>query len=127
MPFDKREEWSFAITATDQDSGANAAITYGIIDGDLADVFTINQESGEIRATQTFDPVMFPMFTLTVQATDGGTPTTRNEQTTVLINVDIDPSATTPCGSTATLHSVKTILYLLLPSLVLLVSAALWM
>ena len=123
LPFDELDEWSYMVTATDQDSGANGTITYQIIDGDVAKIFTINAESGEIRVTGTFDREMFPSFTLTVQAIDGGTPTARNGQATVMINV----GSSSPCGSTATLHSVKLLLYLVLPLLVLLVSATLWM
>ena len=137
LSFDTLKEWFVTVRATDQDSGANASITYSIIGGNEGGILTINAESGEIRVAETFNPEKFPIFNLTVQATDGGIPT-RNGQARVSITIDTDTSTiastaattsvlSTPCGSTATLHSVKLLLYPLLPLLVLLISAAIRM
>lgn len=112
------KKWSTTVAATDADSGSNAAITYSITDGgDVAKIFSINSTSGEIRATGTLDEGK-SSFVLPVQAMDGGTPT-RNGQAIVVITV--------PCDSKAMLHSAKPLLYLLLPSLVLLVLTILGM
>ena len=142
LPSDAQKEWSFTVTATDRDSGSNAAITYSIIERDVAEIFSIDAESGEIHVTCMIDTEKFPSFTLTVQATDGGTPTRLSGQATVMITVDTGTTTSTTatlifigdiggtttatsCGSAASLHNVKLFLYPLLPLLMLLVSAAL--
>jgi hypothetical protein len=117
LPFGKLTEWYTRVLAMDQDSGSNAAITYNITDGDLAGIFTINSTTGEIHATGTaLEAGKFSTFVLTVNATDGGTPT-RNGQAAVVLIV--------PCSSKASRHSTEILLYPLLASLALLVSAVL--
>ncbi len=113
LPSGALTEWSTRVVATDQDSGSNAAITYNITDGNAAKIFTINSTTGEIRATGI---AKYSAFILTVNATDGGTPT-RNGQAAVVIIA--------PCDSKASRHSAKLLLYPLLSSLVLIVSATL--
>ena len=137
LPSDAQKEWSFTVIATDRDSGSNGTITYSISSGNEAGLFTINPESGEIRVEESFDAEKFPKFTLTVQGMDGTLQDKfRNMgQATVTINVDNGSTTSTgaasdestPYGSTASLHSLKLLLYPLLPSLVLLVSATLGM
>ena len=138
LPFDALNEWSTTVTATDRDSGTNAAIIYSIIDGDVAKIFSINPESGQIKisTTGTFDSEEYSKFTLTVQATDRE----NSDQATVVITVDTGTSTSTSAtiyGTTDTSdleecstaftarHSLKLFLYPLLPSLVLLLSAVL--
>ena len=118
LPSGALTDWSTTVLATDQDSGSNAAITYNIADGDTVRIFTINANTGEIGAMGTLDSGKFSNFVLTVNATDGGTPT-RNGQVAVVIFV--------PCSSKAPHHSAKLPLYPLLASLTLLVSTALGM
>ena len=118
LPSGALTDWSTTVLATDQDSGSNAAITYSITDGDTAGIFTINVTNGEIGAMGTLDSGKFSNFILTVNATDGGTPT-RNGQVAVVIFI--------PCSSKAPHHSAKLPLYALLASLTLLVSTALGM
>ena len=131
LPYNELEEWSTVVTATDQDIGSNAAITYSVTDGDTAGIFTIDAESGNITITGMLNTNESSSFSLTVQATDGGIPQ-NTAQAIVMITVDTGSSTTTATdrlgGSNwASRHSAKLPLYTLLASLALLVSATLGM
>ncbi len=133
LPYKELDVWSTVVTATDEDSGRNAAITYSITDGDAAGIFTIDADSGNISVSGMLDPEESLSFSLTVQATDGE----NTGQAAVVIIVDTGSSTTstaatsrdvfnTPDGpSGASRHSAKLLLYPLLSSLALLVSATL--
>ena len=127
LPYNELEEWSTVVTATDRDIGSNAAITYSITGGDTEGVFTIDADSGNITVAGMLDPEESSSFNLTVQATDGGTSQNR-AQAIVMITVGTSSSTTTVAGlggsNRASHHSVKLLLYPLLASLALLVSAA---
>ena len=129
LPYNELEEWSTVVTATDQDIGSNAAITYSVTDGDTAGIFTIDAESGNITITGMLNTNESSSFNLTVQATDGGIPQ-NTAQAIVMITVDTGSSTTTAIdrlgGSNwASRHSAKLPLYALLASLTLLVLATL--
>ena len=124
LPYNELEEWSTVVTATDRDIGSNAAITYSITGGDTEGVFTIDADSGNITVAGMLDPEESSSFNLTVQATDGE----NRAQAIVMITVGTSSSTTTVAGlggsNRASRHSAKLLLYPLLASLALLVSAA---
>lgn len=80
---------SGTITATDADSGANAALTYSIYGGSGQTSFTIDAASGVIStaASPGLDHENRQVHTLLIRAVDGGTPA-RTGQTVVKINVN---------------------------------------
>jgi protocadherin Fat 1/2/3 len=132
LPYEELDVWSTMVTATDQDSGSNAAITYSITDGDAAEIFTIDKDGGNISVSGMLDPEEHSSFSLTVQAMDGE----NTAQAVVVIIVDTGSSATSTAATVTILmtsdgpngasrHSAKLLLYPLLSSLALLVSAIL--
>ncbi|XP_071953449.1 cadherin-23-like [Antedon mediterranea] len=67
---------SFVVTvaANDEDAGANGEVAYSIIDGNIGDVFIIDQQSGTISTGKLLyeqNPQIFN-FQLVVKAMDGG-------------------------------------------------------
>ncbi len=64
------------VVSTDFDSGANGVRTYSIMGGNGASAFSINSSTGQITVADSsqLDFESNPLFTLTVQVTDGGTP-----------------------------------------------------
>ncbi|TSK45899.1 Protocadherin gamma-A11 [Bagarius yarrelli] len=69
----------FAVTATDKDSGNNARISYFLEDFSVNGVsassyISVNAESGEILAIQSFDFEQTKEFNIRVKAQDGGNP-----------------------------------------------------
>ncbi|CAD5124818.1 DgyrCDS13080 [Dimorphilus gyrociliatus] len=87
---------SGTITATDADSGANAALTYSIYGGTGQTSFVINAATGAIStaASPGLDHENRQIHALLIRAVDGGTPA-KTGQTVVNINVN-DVNDNTP-------------------------------
>ncbi|XP_029020487.2 LOW QUALITY PROTEIN: protocadherin Fat 2 [Betta splendens] len=61
------------LTASDRDLGRDGVVRYHIYEGSGLGVFTINEETGVIRTTETLDRESVPHYWLSVYATDLGT------------------------------------------------------
>ncbi|KAK2848766.1 hypothetical protein Q5P01_008600 [Channa striata] len=61
------------LTASDKDLGRDGVVRYHIYDGSGLGVFTIDEETGVIRTTETLDRETVPHYWLSVYATDLGT------------------------------------------------------
>ncbi|XP_066533752.1 protocadherin-16 [Hoplias malabaricus] len=80
------------VTATDQDSGENAKVTYRVVSS--KDMFAINPRNGTLFINQKveFDPE-HPSFLVVIEACDGGTPS-MTALTTVQVHVtDVNDNA----------------------------------
>ena len=65
----------FVVKATDADLGTNAKITYSIVNNPpYSGWFSINAHTGDIFATRKIDREVNPLATITIKATDNGTP-----------------------------------------------------
>ncbi|XP_026213258.1 protocadherin Fat 2 isoform X2 [Anabas testudineus] len=61
------------LTASDKDLGRDGVVRYHIYEGSGLGVFTIDEETGVIRTTETLDRETVPHYWLSVYATDLGT------------------------------------------------------
>nr|XP_043896880.1 protocadherin Fat 2 [Solea senegalensis] len=61
------------LTASDKDAGRDGVVRYHIHEGSGLGVFTIDEETGVIRTTETLDRETAPHYWLSVYATDLGT------------------------------------------------------
>ncbi len=78
----------FQVNATDQDIGTNAEVEYQLVTtNSTSGRFSINNSSGEIFTTSTFDRELDSLFVLTVQAVDKGLSPLTGEAS-VLIHVE---------------------------------------
>ncbi|NXO64370.1 CELR3 protein, partial [Phainopepla nitens] len=78
------------LSATDQDAGANAFITYQIIDQQpptSSPMFLIDSSTGQLSLNQQLDYEIINEFEVKVQASDGGQPTLSSE-TLVVVHVE---------------------------------------
>ncbi|XP_078532937.1 protocadherin Fat 4 [Lissotriton helveticus] len=75
-----------AVSAVDKDSGPNGQLDYSIIDGNKEHFFSINRGSGELRSTRPLDREKIAQYTLTVRASDKGSPSL-SSTAKVLVNV----------------------------------------
>uniref|UniRef100_A0A670YLY7 FAT atypical cadherin 4 n=1 Tax=Pseudonaja textilis TaxID=8673 RepID=A0A670YLY7_PSETE len=74
------------VAAVDNDNGPNGQLNYEIINGNIENSFTIHHTTGEIRSVRPLDRERVGQYTLTVKASDRGTPT-QSAVVQVLINV----------------------------------------
>uniref|UniRef100_A0A8C6VQJ7 FAT atypical cadherin 4 n=1 Tax=Naja naja TaxID=35670 RepID=A0A8C6VQJ7_NAJNA len=74
------------VAAVDNDNGPNGQLNYEIINGNIENSFTIHHTTGEIRSVRPLDREQVGQYTLTVKASDRGTPT-QSAVVQVLINV----------------------------------------
>lgn len=75
------------VRARDEDTGSNAAILYSITNnGGANSVFRIGQSSGSITVDKTLDRETVQQYSLTIQASDQGSPP-KTDQATVRITV----------------------------------------
>ncbi|XP_053317380.1 protocadherin Fat 4 [Spea bombifrons] len=75
-----------AVSARDKDSGSNGQIDYTIVDGNKDGYFHINRVTGEVRSTRPLDREKVSQHTLTIKASDRGTPL-QSSIVKVIINV----------------------------------------
>ena len=73
------------VTATDNDAGTNAQLTYSITSGNQDKKFVINNK-GEVRATQELDFEDTSSYTLRIKVQDGGSPS-KSDTTTLTVTV----------------------------------------
>ncbi|XP_064610099.1 protocadherin Fat 1-like isoform X2 [Liolophura sinensis] len=74
------------VLATSRDVGINAVITYSIVAGNELGKFTVGPSTGVIRVDKMLDHEASREFFLTVQASDGGSPTLSN---TAVVNINV--------------------------------------
>uniref|UniRef100_A0A8D2PXE3 FAT atypical cadherin 4 n=1 Tax=Zosterops lateralis melanops TaxID=1220523 RepID=A0A8D2PXE3_ZOSLA len=74
------------VAAVDRDSGLNGQLNYEIIEGNTENSFSINRATGEIRSVRPLDREKLSQYTLTVKASDKGTPL---QSTTVKVVINI--------------------------------------
>ena len=74
-----------SVTASDPDNGANGTITYSLLN-DFQSIFNITQ-TGDIIITEALDREAISSYTLTVVASDNGSPDKQSSSATVLVNV----------------------------------------
>lgn len=75
------------VRARDEDAGTNAAIRYSIVNGDgVNQVFQIGENSGAITVDRSLDREKVSQYSLTIQASDQGSPP-KTDRTTVRITV----------------------------------------
>ena len=72
--------------AVDLDEGRNGTVTYALISG-MEEGFTINSQSGEIRAHREFDREERASYILTVEATDNGVPNRLSSMAEVTVEI----------------------------------------
>ncbi|XP_069780628.1 protocadherin Fat 1a isoform X4 [Narcine bancroftii] len=74
------------VIADDSDGPSNNQIHYSIINGNQGSPFTIDNIKGEIKVAQHLDREKISGYTLTVQASDNGSPSQFN---TTTVNIDV--------------------------------------
>ena len=65
------------VYATDQDQDANGRVSYALTSGNTGDAFDINNRTGMITVKGVIDRENIKQYSLTVQAEDGGHPSSR--------------------------------------------------
>ncbi|KAJ7405115.1 Protocadherin Fat 3 [Willisornis vidua] len=80
------EQSIITVMADDADGPSNNRIHYTIIDGNQGNPFTIDPTRGEIKVTRLLDREKISGYTLTVQASDNGSPPRLN---TTTVNIDV--------------------------------------
>ncbi|XP_071411660.1 protocadherin Fat 4-like [Pithys albifrons albifrons] len=74
------------VAAVDRDSGLNGQLNYEIIEGNTENSFSINRATGEIRSVRPLDREKLSQYTLTIKASDKGTPL---QSTTIKVIINI--------------------------------------
>ncbi|XP_039632260.1 protocadherin Fat 1 [Polypterus senegalus] len=101
------------LTANDPDAKENSVLKYSILKGEnenrtLSELFSINQDNGNIYALQSFDYEMETSFTFRVEATDSGNPPLSSSVTVTITVLDVNDNSPIivspwrPHGSVAT-------------------------
>ncbi|XP_074848983.1 protocadherin Fat 1 isoform X2 [Carettochelys insculpta] len=80
------EQSVITVMADDADGPSNNHIHYSIIDGNQGGPFTIDPVKGEVKVTKLLDREEISGYTLTVQASDNGSPSKVN---TTTVNIDV--------------------------------------
>ena len=78
------------VSAYDNDIGVNSEISYSIMPGTDSSHFSINSTSGEIYLRDNFDREIQDLFSITVIATDAGTPPLTGDVNVSIIVLDIN-------------------------------------
>ena len=83
------------VMASDDDVGSNSEVEYSIVQGNFNSVFAIGRDSGEISvaSSMSLDRERAPIITLSVTATDGGSPQTSNTSLVAIELLDINDNA----------------------------------
>lgn len=81
------------VYATDQDQDANGRVSYAITSGNTGNAFEINNQTGMITVKGVIDRENIKQYSLTVQAEDGGHPSSR-KVSSVTKQRRIDPRKT---------------------------------
>ena len=97
------------LSATDQDIGDNAKLTYSIVSGAGKDFFTINPSTGKITLAKKPDYETRSQYTLGLKVEDGGKPSPRSDTTNLQVRItDVNeaPYFKAPCA-TSCQHSIQ--------------------
>ena len=81
------------MVATDDDHGSDGTIIYTIIDGNSEERFQIDPKSGVIVLRKLLDRETTAMYSLTVQATDQGSPSMSSTAAVNLTILDVNDNA----------------------------------
>uniref|UniRef100_G1PYB3 Cadherin domain-containing protein n=1 Tax=Myotis lucifugus TaxID=59463 RepID=G1PYB3_MYOLU len=82
------------VTATDQDEGINAEITYSFkIPGDVGSTFTLDHQSGEIKSKNPIDFEISSSYTIIMEAKDGGGMATKCKIILEILVLDVNDNA----------------------------------
>ena len=81
------------MAATDDDHGSDGLIVFTFIDGNSEGRFQIDPKSGVIELRKQLDRETTEMYSLTVQATDQGTPSLSSAVTVNVTVLDINDNA----------------------------------
>ena len=65
------------VYATDQDQDVNGRVSYAITSGNAGDAFEIDNQTGKVTVKRAIDRENIKEYSLTVQAEDGGHPSSR--------------------------------------------------
>ena len=81
------------LTASDEDSGINAKVTFKIESGDPNGMFTIDQTAGAITTAKLVDHEKADFYELVIKATDGGNPSqsSRSFVKVIIANLNDNP------------------------------------
>uniref|UniRef100_A0A5K3FCI1 Cadherin domain-containing protein n=2 Tax=Mesocestoides corti TaxID=53468 RepID=A0A5K3FCI1_MESCO len=82
----------FTLTAIDLDEGENATITYSLL-SPQDNIFTINNETGEVSLSQPLDYEKQTQHNFTIVAVDGGSPALTGSITVTLFVDDVNDNA----------------------------------
>ncbi|MGH0159301.1 UNVERIFIED_CONTAM: hypothetical protein FKN15_036964 [Acipenser sinensis] len=91
------------VMADDADGPSNNHIHYSIVNGNQGSPFTIDSVSGEVKVARWLDREKISGYTLTVQATDNGSPPKSN---TTTINIDVSDVNDNPPAFSQANHSI---------------------
>ncbi|MGH0176874.1 UNVERIFIED_CONTAM: hypothetical protein FKN15_016909 [Acipenser sinensis] len=91
------------VIAEDADGPSNNHIHYSIVNGNQGSPFTIDSVSGEVKVARWLDREKISGYTLTVQATDTGSPPKSN---TTTINIDVSDVNDNPPAFSQANHSI---------------------
>ena len=80
------------VTATDEDEGSNADLSFFIVSGNSGGVFSIRAD-GTLRTIAALDYESRVQYNLIVEAHDGGTPTLIASTTVIITITDINDNA----------------------------------
>ncbi|XP_043917634.1 protocadherin Fat 4 [Protopterus annectens] len=81
------------VSAADKDSGHNAELEYTIVDGNRGSSFAIARATGDIRSTRPLDREKDAEYTLTVKATDKGSPPRSSTAKVTVRVLDVNDNA----------------------------------
>lgn len=73
------------VYATDQDQGENGYVTYKITGGNTGDVFQVDNQTGVVSVKGSIDRERISEYSLTIQAEDGGHPSSRKVRFDILL------------------------------------------
>ncbi|XP_021371826.1 cadherin-23-like isoform X5 [Mizuhopecten yessoensis] len=94
-----------SVQASDADDGNDGVLTYSIIGGNSEARFGIGTTTGEIYLTLALDYETTTSYSLTVQATDGGSPTDSATSAVTVTVTDVNDN-TPACPSSTYIYSV---------------------
>ena len=83
----------FQLVAEDQDTGSNSEITFSIVSGNQNYAFDIDNDSGYVIVNDTLDYEDQSSYTLTIVATDNGTPRLSSMAQLIVSVTDINEEA----------------------------------
>ena len=80
------------VTATDEDEGSNADLSFLVVSGNTGGVFSIRAD-GTLRTVAALDYESVVQYNLVVEVHDGGTPTLIDSTTVTVTITDINDNA----------------------------------